>query len=234
MSEKNENLRSNLANFIKKAKEDKIVSYEEINSVLSDDFSVEKTEKLIKKLIDVGVQIVDTLKDKQDLIESAELLEEMENGEIDVSEMDIDERKYRVDDAVSATKVALLDGVAIGGGVALLNASKDITIDGVSSYNAGKQILKESLKQPFKQLVNNSGLNAEALIDKVENAKSGYGVNVATGELVDLYKEGIIDPLKVLKEVVKNSVSIASNAMTMGALVVDLPEEKDLPLNNGL
>ena len=150
------------------------------------------------------------------------------------SEMDIDERKYRVDDAVSATKVALLDGVTIGGGVALLNASKDITIDGVSSYNAGKQILKESLKQPFKQLVNNSGLNAEALIDKVENAKSGYGVNVATGELVDLYKEGIIDPLKVLKEVVKNSVSIASNAMTMGALVVDLPEEKDLPLNNGL
>ena len=150
------------------------------------------------------------------------------------SEMDIDERKYRVDDAVSATKVALLDGVAIGGGVALLNASKDITIDGVSSYDAGKQILKESLKQPFKQLVNNSGLNAEALIDKVENAKSGYGVNIATGELVDLYKEGIIDPLKVLKEVVKNSVSIASNAMTMGALVIDLPEEKDLPLNNGL
>ena len=91
MSEKNENLRSNLANFIKKAKEDKIVSYEEINSILSDDFSVEKTEKLIKKLIDVGVQIVDTLKDKQDLIESAELLEEMENGEIDVSEMDIDD-----------------------------------------------------------------------------------------------------------------------------------------------
>ena len=91
MSEKNENLRSNLANFIKKAKEDKIVSYEEINSILSDDFSVEKTEKLIKKLIDVGVQIVDTLKDKQDLIESAELLEEMENGEIDISEMDIDD-----------------------------------------------------------------------------------------------------------------------------------------------
>ena len=91
MSEKNENLRSNLANFIKKAKEDKIVSYEEINSILSDDFSVEKTEKLIKKLIDVGVQIVDTLKDKQDLIESAELLEELENGEIDISEMDIDD-----------------------------------------------------------------------------------------------------------------------------------------------
>ena len=91
MSEKNENLRSNLANFIKKAKEDKIVSYEEINSILSDDFSVEKTEKLIKKLIDVGVQIVDTLKDKQDLMESAEILEEMENGEIDVSEMDIDD-----------------------------------------------------------------------------------------------------------------------------------------------
>ena len=91
MSEKNENLRSNLANFIKKAKEDKIVSYEEINSVLSDEFSVEKTEKLIKKLIDVGVQIVDTLKDKQDLMESVELLEELENGEIDVSEMDMDD-----------------------------------------------------------------------------------------------------------------------------------------------
>ena len=91
MSEKNENLRSNLANFIKKAKEDKIVSYEEINLVLSDEFSVEKTEKLIKKLIDVGVQIVDTLKDKQDLMESAEILEEMENGESDVSERDIDD-----------------------------------------------------------------------------------------------------------------------------------------------
>ena len=92
----------------------------------------------------------------------------------------------------------------------------------------GTRIVKNALKAPFIHIVENAGLNAAALIADVEKAEPGFGINVMAPEkgLVDLKKAGVIDPAKVTKEAVKNAISIAATAITMGALVVNIPEEK--------
>lgn len=142
------------------------------------------------------------------------------------TETEIDEKKFRVDDAVAATKAALADGIVAGGGVTLVNLSATIKADGADSIAAGRQILKNALKQPFLQITANAGLNSEALLAQVEAGKAGFGINVMKPEagLVDVKKNGVIDPARVTKEAVQNAVSIASTAATMGALVVDVPE----------
>lgn len=142
------------------------------------------------------------------------------------SETEIDEKKFRVDDAVAATKAALAEGIVAGGGVTLVNLSNAIKADGTDSHSAGKLILKNALKQPFLQIMANAGLNSEALLAQVEGGKPGFGVDVNAPEkgLIDVKKSGVIDPARVTKEAVQNAVSIASTAATMGALVVEIPE----------
>ena len=142
------------------------------------------------------------------------------------SETEIDEKKFRVDDAVAATKAALAEGIVAGGGVTLVNLSQQLEADGSDSIAAGRQILKNALKQPFTQIMENAGLNSAALLAQVETGKPGFGVNVMNPEagLIDVKKAGVIDPARVTKEAVQNAVSIASTAATMGALVVDIPE----------
>ncbi|NTW61689.1 chaperonin GroEL [Candidatus Saccharibacteria bacterium] len=144
------------------------------------------------------------------------------------TETEIDEKKYRVDDAVAATKAALAEGIVPGGGVTLVNLSAKIKVSGSDSISAGRQILKDALKQPFLQIMVNAGLNSEALLAQVESSKSGTGVNVNTPDkgLIDVKAAGVIDPTRVVKEAVQNAVSIASTAATMGALVVDIPEKE--------
>ena len=142
------------------------------------------------------------------------------------TETEIDEKKFRVDDAVAATKAALAEGIVAGGGVTLVNLASGLKVTGADSIAAGRQILKDALKQPFLQIMRNAGLNADALLAQVEAGKAGFGVNVMkpANELVDVKKAGVIDPARVTKEAVQNAVSIASTAATMGALVVDVPE----------
>lgn len=144
------------------------------------------------------------------------------------TETEIDEKKFRVDDAVAATKAALAEGIVAGGGVTLVNLSAAIKADGADSVSAGRQILKTALKQPFMQITANAGLNSDALLAQVEAAEAGFGINVNDPEkgLVDVKKDGVIDPARVTKEAVQNAVSIASTAATMGALVVDIPESE--------
>ncbi len=151
------------------------------------------------------------------------------------TETEIDEKKFRVDDAVAATKAALAEGIVPGGGVTLVNLAGAIKADGSDSIAAGRQILKNALKQPFLQIVANAGLNAEALLAQVEAAKPGFGINVMTPEkgLIDVKKAGVIDPTRVTKEAVQNAVSIASTAATMGALVVDIPEKEESQMPMG-
>lgn len=153
------------------------------------------------------------------------------------TETEIDEKKFRVDDAVAATKAALAEGIVAGGGVTLVNLAAGIQADGADSLSAGRQILKNALKQPFLQITANAGLNSEALLAQVEAAKAGMGVNVMTPEkgLIDVKKEGVIDPARVTKEAIQNAVSIASTAATMGALVVEVPEpEPPMPAGGGM
>ena len=142
------------------------------------------------------------------------------------TETEIDEKKFRVDDAVAATKAALAEGIVAGGGVTLVNLAGNLKVNGADSLSVGRQILKDALKQPFLQIMKNAGLNADALLAQVESGKPGFGVNVMKPEdgLIDVKKAGVIDPARVTKEAVQNAVSIASTAATMGALVVDIPE----------
>ena len=142
------------------------------------------------------------------------------------TETEIDEKKFRVDDAVAATKAALAEGIVAGGGVTLVNLAGNLKVSGADSLSVGRQILKDALKQPFLQIMKNAGLNADALLAQVESGKPGFGVNVMKPEdgLIDVKKAGVIDPARVTKEAVQNAVSIASIAATMGALVVDIPE----------
>lgn len=147
------------------------------------------------------------------------------------TETEIDEKKYRVDDAVAATKAALDEGIVPGGGVTLVNLSKKLKDD-----NAGVTILKNALKAPFTQIMENAGLNSQALLAQVEAAKDGQGINVMTPEkgLIDLKKEGVIDPARVTREAVQNAVSIAATTITMGALIVELPEKEDPAAGAGM
>ena len=144
------------------------------------------------------------------------------------TETEIDEKKFRVDDAVAATKAALAEGIVAGGGVSLVNLSANLKVAGSDSIAAGRQILKDALRQPFLQIMRNAGLNTDALLAQVEADKPGFGVNVMKPEkgMIDVKKDGVIDPVKVTKEAVQNAVSIASTAATMGALVVDIPEKE--------
>jgi chaperonin GroEL len=143
------------------------------------------------------------------------------------TETEIEEKKFRVDDAVAAVKAALDEGIVPGGGVTLINLAGDIKVVGSDSVAAGSQLLKNALEQPFRILLTNAGLNADEWLPQVRAGKAGQGVNVnEPTKLVDLKAAGVIDPARVTKEALQNAVSIAGTAMTMGALVVDVPKEE--------
>ncbi len=145
------------------------------------------------------------------------------------TETEIEEKKFRVDDAVHAVKAALDEGIVPGGGVTLVNLSAFVSTSSSDdgSVAAGKTILKSALEQPFRILLANAGINADAWLPKVMDAKAGQGVDVNhPNKLVDLKQKGIVDPTRVTKEAIQNAVSIAATASTMGALVTDVPEKQ--------
>ena len=127
-----------------------------------------------------------------------------------------------------AVKAALDEGIVPGGGVTLINlifAIKPSPEGG--TVLAGQSLLFRTLEQPFRILLENAGINPDEWLPQVRKAKPGYGIDVSKPtKLVDLKVSGIIDPVRVVKEAIQNAVSIAGTAMTMGALVVDVPEPK--------
>lgn len=149
------------------------------------------------------------------------------------TETEIEEKKFRVEDAVAATKAAVAEGIVPGGGVTLVNIAKALTsknADATAPEQIGWKILSGALVQPFRQLMHNAGLNADEKLSKVREADTGEGYNLnSPDELISMKKEGIVDPAKVTKEAIQNAVSVAGTAMTMGALIVDIPEEKAAP-----
>jgi len=152
------------------------------------------------------------------------------------TETEIEEKKFRVDDAVAAVKAALDEGIVAGGGVTLVNLSVTLNkrheervkqLAGKDqSQAAGVALLIGALEQPFRILLSNSGLNPDEWLPQVKKGKSGMGVDVNDPtKLTDLKTAGVVDPTRVVKEVVQNATSIAGTAMTMGGLVVEVPEK---------
>jgi chaperonin GroEL len=144
------------------------------------------------------------------------------------TETEIEEKKFRVDDAVAAVKAALAEGIVAGGGVTLINLAMIIDKYPATFPNiTGAQLLRGALEQPFRILLSNSGQNPDEWLPLVRAGKIGQGVDVNKADkLVDLKSVGIVDPTRVTKEAIQNAVSIAGTAMTMGALVAEVPEPK--------
>jgi chaperonin GroEL len=153
------------------------------------------------------------------------------------TETEIEEKKFRVDDAVHAVKAALSEGVVPGGGVTLVNlifTIKPPTSEDTSVL-AGQSLLFRAFEQPFRILLENAGINPDEWLPQVRKAKRGYGIDVSNPtKLVDLKAAGVVDPTRVTKEAIQNAVSIAGTSMTMGALVVEVPEkEPEAPAGAG-
>lgn len=143
-----------------------------------------------------------------------------------LSETEIDEKKYRVDDAVAAAKAALKEGILAGGGVTLLNISKELrSVSDNESERAGIEIFRKALTAPFITLMENSNINPHAWLSQVAS-KKGQGINVNNPDtLVDMVKSGVIDPTRVTREALRTATSNAATVITMGALFVEIPEE---------
>ncbi len=145
------------------------------------------------------------------------------------TEVEIKEKKHRVEDALKATRAALEEGIGPGGGVALLNASGAVAaiIDSLEGEEkTGAQIILRAVEEPLRQLAYNAGLEGSVVVDKVRHAKKGEGLNVETGEIEDLVKSGIIDPTMVTRAALQNAASIAKNILTTEAVVAEAPEKQ--------
>ncbi|MET9320335.1 chaperonin GroEL [Streptomyces sp. NPDC003038] len=142
------------------------------------------------------------------------------------TEVELKERKHRIEDAVRNAKAAVEEGIVAGGGVALLQASSvfeklDLSGDEATGANA----VKLALEAPLKQIAVNGGLEGGVVVEKVRNLTVGWGLNAATGEYVDMIAEGIIDPAKVTRSALQNAASIAALFLTTEAVIADKPEK---------
>lgn len=146
------------------------------------------------------------------------------------SEVEMKEKKDRVDDALSATKAAVDEGIVIGGGSALIRASQKVKLKLEGDEAIGYDIIKRAIKAPLAQIATNAGYDAGVVVNEVEkNPKDGFGFNAASGEYVDMFKDGIIDPLKVTRIALQNAVSVSSLLLTTEATINEIKEDKPAP-----
>ncbi|PHS33971.1 MAG: chaperonin GroEL [Sulfurovum sp.] len=141
------------------------------------------------------------------------------------TETEMKEKKDRVDDALSATKAAVDEGIVIGGGAAFIKASQAVKIDLTGDEKVGSDIILRAVLAPMKQIAENAGFDAGVVVDKVaRSTEANLGFNAATGEYVDMLKAGIIDPFKVARIALQNATSVASLLLTTEATVSTIPE----------
>jgi chaperonin GroEL len=149
------------------------------------------------------------------------------------TETEMKEKKHRVEDALQATRAALEEGIVPGGGVALLQASSAVSIngdaasaDGSDDERTGARIVLRALEEPLRQIAENAGLEGSVVVNDVRKAKKGHGLNAATNEIVDLVAAGVIDPAMVTRSALQNAASIAKNILTTEAIVAEVPEKE--------
>ncbi len=143
------------------------------------------------------------------------------------TETEMKEKKDRVDDALSATKAAVEEGIVIGGGTALIRAASKVNLDLSGDEKIGAEIILRAIKAPLKQIAENAGFDPGVVANNVETAENeNIGFNAATGEYVDMFEAGIVDPAKVERVALQNAVSVASLLLTTEATVSEIKEEK--------
>jgi chaperonin GroEL len=151
------------------------------------------------------------------------------------TEVELKERKHRIEDAVRNAKAAVEEGIVAGGGVALLQAGHAVfaklKLEGDEA--TGAKIVELSIEAPLKQIAINAGLEGGVVVEKVRHLTAGHGLNAATGEYVDMIKAGIIDPAKVTRSALQNAASIAALFITTEAVITDKPEKNPPPAQQG-
>ncbi|MEZ0065080.1 chaperonin GroEL [Streptacidiphilus sp. MAP12-20] len=151
------------------------------------------------------------------------------------TEVELKERKHRIEDAVRNAKAAVEEGIVAGGGVALLQAGvafEKLELEGDEA--TGANIVRVALEAPIKQIATNAGLEGGVVVEKVRNLPAGHGLNAATNEYVDLIAAGIIDPAKVTRSALQNAASIAALFLTTEAVIADKPEKAGAPAGGGM
>ncbi len=146
-----------------------------------------------------------------------------------MTEVEVKERKDRVDDALNATRAAVQEGIVVGGGVALIQAGK--SLDGLKGVNsdqdAGIAIVRKALEAPLRQIAQNAGVDGSVVAGKVrESNDKTFGFNAQTEEYGDMFKFGVIDPAKVVRTALEDAASVASLLITTEAMIADRPEPK--------
>ncbi|MCY7363506.1 MAG: chaperonin GroEL, partial [Ignavibacteria bacterium] len=148
------------------------------------------------------------------------------------TEIEMKEKKARVEDALHATRAAVEEGIVPGGGVALLRVSSklDKLTDDNHDIRTGIAIIKKAIEEPIRQIVDNAGLEGSVVINKVKDGKGNFGFNAATEVYEDLVKAGVIDPTKVTRVALENAASVAGLLLMTEATIVEKPEKKDMPM----
>ncbi|MDT8338154.1 MAG: chaperonin GroEL [Sulfurimonas sp.] len=199
-----------------------------------------KAENVQKRIAEIKVQI-DATSSEYDKEKLQERLAKLSGGVAVIkvgaaSETEMKEKKDRVDDALSATKAAVEEGIVIGGGAALVRAGAKVKLDLTGDQKIGCEIILRAIKAPLRQIATNAGYDAGVVVNAVENATNeNIGFNAATGEYVDMFEAGIIDPFKVGRVALTNATSISSLLLTTEAAIYELPEEKsEMPDMSGM
>jgi chaperonin GroEL len=151
------------------------------------------------------------------------------------TETEMKEKKDRVDDALSATKAAVEEGIVIGGGAALVRAAAKVNIDDLEGdQKIGAEIILRAVKAPIKQIAQNAGFDTGVVVNAIENTDNdNIGFNAATGEYVDMFEAGIIDPFKVERVALTNATSVSSLLLTTEAAIYEIPKEEAAPADMG-
>jgi chaperonin GroEL len=150
------------------------------------------------------------------------------------TEVELKEKKHRIEDAISATRAAIEEGIVAGGGTALIHAATaidELTLTGDEA--TGAAIVRKAASEPLRWIAENAGLQGYVVTTKVAELPIGQGLNAATGDYEDLVKAGVIDPVKVTRSALRNAASIASMILTTDTLVVEKKEEEPAPAAGG-
>jgi chaperonin GroEL len=154
------------------------------------------------------------------------------------TETELKEKKHRIEDALSATRAAVQEGMIPGGGSSLVHALKALEkIDfgkGHADEKIGVDIIRRALEEPLRQIAENAGFEGSVEVQRVKHAKAGEGFDAMTGDLVDMVKAGIVEPFKVTRSALQNAASIGALILTTETLIADKPEpKKDMPMPGG-